>query len=789
MKGVLFSADFVEDNNGGYRLLELNTDTGFISASLNNNFDFSAFKTVLSDNNITTVETVHKQFHNHFVDKLESELSGTDVTTFTRHLQDNTTMYPNSPTDASNKFILRLAYDEGALFDSTYCKERINVLTLFHENSATGSIPAFYYSGSSTTYNTLIEEDLNDHAVLPDYVQKDVSEVSEKVRFAKGGNSVSSSEDRINDAINNYVDKNNQSIEKYYFNSTQLGSTNKVESIRCFYIAVYVEAIGGFELCKLASYKVNALEEIPSSITIDSNGYNLYHQKHYYEFATNYPDDINTTGFKGTENVYNEDGTLKLFSNLAKDDRIKSFFISGSPTTDVVADFEAWNYVGATLPDPFYVTSSFVENMLSSSLVTGLMGEVKISDNESLYSGLNQHFLVHESSSNSFKFIELKTIDKDDHSLVDHSGSKIDIVDTACLLIEEQNESIYNPDVEIQDTFIVSASAPIVAHNAPCFVAGTPVTMANGERKNIEDVVVGDEVACWDFENNVRHGGVVESVRVKENEETVNFKSFEPTHLDLEGTPDHPIYVRGKGWCSYKPAQTLEDSGLEVQQLEEGDWIKILAEDYGDGGYIQLNYIQENVDKKTVYNLDVVTPHQNFYANDVLVHNRFIPSCCFQGSTQVQLGNGDHKAINEIEIGDVVRTYNVETSEYGSSTVTQLHNTTKLSDHVSRNESVGGSGMGFWFINGNINVMFTPEHPFWTKDGWKALAPDSSQEPFATEQESKTLKIGDYIFEGDEWVEVYDIQFASTEEDEAVYNITVENTHTYLVDGILVHNK
>ena len=97
--------------------------------------------------------------------------------------------------------------------------------------------------------------------------------------------------------------------------------------------------------------------------------------------------------------------------------------------------------------------------------------------------------------------------------------------------------------------------------------------------------------------------------------------------------------------------------------------------------------------------------------------------------------------------------------------------------------------MGFWFINGNINVMFTPEHPFWTKDGWKALAPDSSQEPFATEQESKTLKIGDYIFEGDEWVEVYDIQFASTEEDEAVYNITVENTHTYLVDGILVHNK
>ena len=372
--------------------------------------------------------------------------------------------YPSQPTDASDKFILRLAYDEGALFDSTYCKERINVLTLFHENSATGSIPTFYYSGSSQTYNTLIQEDLNDHASLPDFAQKDISEVQQKVRFLKGGNSVSSSADRINDVINNYVDKDIYSIEKYYFNNTQVGSSNKVESIRCFYISYWNAGTSQFDLVKLASYKLNALEEIPSSPNLDDIAYNYYDLKHYYELATNWPTDLNTTGFKGTENVYNEDGSLKLFSNLAKDDRIKSFFISGSPTTDVVLDFEAWEHIGSTLPDPFYVTSSYVENMLSQSLETGLMGEVKLSDSESLYTGLNQHFLVHESSSNSFKFIELKSIDSNNHWLVDHSGSKIDVVGTNCLLINEQYENIYNPDVEIQDTFIV-ASSPIVAHN------------------------------------------------------------------------------------------------------------------------------------------------------------------------------------------------------------------------------------------------------------------------------------------------------------------------------------
>ena len=42
MKGTLFSADFVKDSNGNLRLLELNTDTGFITQEFQN-FDFSNF--------------------------------------------------------------------------------------------------------------------------------------------------------------------------------------------------------------------------------------------------------------------------------------------------------------------------------------------------------------------------------------------------------------------------------------------------------------------------------------------------------------------------------------------------------------------------------------------------------------------------------------------------------------------------------------------------------------------------------------------------------------------------
>ena len=72
MKGTLFSADFVKDSSGNLRLLELNTDTGFIAETIQSNrFDFTDFKNLLSTNNITELVLVYKIFQGEFVDALE----------------------------------------------------------------------------------------------------------------------------------------------------------------------------------------------------------------------------------------------------------------------------------------------------------------------------------------------------------------------------------------------------------------------------------------------------------------------------------------------------------------------------------------------------------------------------------------------------------------------------------------------------------------------------------------------------------------------------------------------
>lgn len=782
MKGVLFSADFVEDSSGNYKLLELNTDTGFISSSINTAFDFAPLKQVISDNNITTVETVHKTIHEVFVDKLETELSGTSVTTFTKHLEGLETIYPTQVTDASEKFIIRMAYDEGALFDTEYCKERINVLTLFHANDATGSIPGFYYSGSSETYNTLVQEDLNDHLILPDFVQKRIwEERGMGVQFYKGGSDASSSVDRVNDIVDNYIDKDNYYAEKFYYNNTQINNSDKVESIRAFYIA-YWDTNSQLQLIKIADYKIKAVTELPTSVILDDVGYKSYDEKHYYEFATNWPNLGDLVGFKGDGNVYNEDGTLKLLSDVAVNDRIKSFFISGSPTTDNVDEYEAWSHTGDTLPNPFYVTSSVVENMISQSINSGIIGEVKLSEDESLYSGMKQHYLIHESSSNEFKFVTLAKLDKDDHSLVDHSGSKVDIVGTNILLIEEQELDLYNPDVEEQDTYIVSASSPLVVHNAPCFIAGTKVHIEEKGITNIEEVEVGDKVISYNHENDVVEYKLVTEVRIQENKEVVTYVFENGTKLT--GTPDHPLFVLSKDYCSYNPVQTFEDSGLNVGQIAIGDEVLHM-----DGYGVTIEDIIEEKDNQTVYNLEGVADNHNFFADNFLAHNRWVP-CCFKGTTNVQMQDGTQKQIKDIEIGDIVYSYHTEFSEKIDSEVTALHNTTKLSDHIERNKSVGKEGMGWFYINQEKDVLFTPEHPWLTKEGWKAISPDSDQEPFKSEQESLILSVGDEIYSIDDgWIVINSIGFLEAEKNETVYNITIKDTHTYTVGGFVVHNK
>ena len=136
MKGTLFSADFATDSSNNLRLLEINTDTGIASAAFTH-FDYSSLYPVWDSNNITKIHVLYKDFQsdfvNHFSASIAADYSGSALT-FHGQLEESTTIYPTTIADADDRFILRLAYDEAAILDSTYAKNNLNILELFYDN-------------------------------------------------------------------------------------------------------------------------------------------------------------------------------------------------------------------------------------------------------------------------------------------------------------------------------------------------------------------------------------------------------------------------------------------------------------------------------------------------------------------------------------------------------------------------------------------------------------------------------------------------------------------------------
>ena len=87
------------------------------------------------------------------------------------------------------------------------------------------------------------------------------------------------------------------------------------------------------------------------------------------------------------------------------------------------------------------------------------------------------------------------------------------------------------------------------------------------------------------------------------------------------------------------------------------------------------------------------------------------------------------------------------------------------------------------------SIQCTPEHPFWIIDkGWSSFYPTSSME--LHDLEVALLTEGDVALnEFDEPVIIEGITEVNYKKPVKVYNLEIEDNHTYYANGILVHNK
>lgn len=605
MKGIVFSSDFVIDSNGNERLLEINTDTGFLDSALSL-IDYTDFFNVLQSNNITKLNVVYKdEIHRNFVNHISSSvaISASFITQFDKTIVAESNIFPPVPVEDSSTFILRLAYDESAIVDSEYAKGTLNLLKLFADNDDTGSVCGFYHSSFLEGFYNTIDDTINDSIPVPDFVVKTIFERRKQSDFYKIGKSNLSASVRLNEFIDS-VSTDDFVIQQYHFNTGSVNN-NKITSLRSFKI-VYGNNL---DLISLLDYQIESIFDLPTNLNSEIDATKINNQlssKHYYEFATNFtkaPLKVKG-GILGTHEIVMEDESLKQIQNVLVGDRVKSYFISGSPMRDNVEEVFGWQNSGSSLPSGSYITASYVESVFTASIENNIINEIKIGS-DTLYSSVANTFLVYQNDTNTIVYKKALRINPANDLLINNEGNTIAIDENNLFVLDVDNQKVVEIDVEDVDTYLIAGTDNflnttfIITHNY-CFVAGTKITLEDGSQKNIEDVKVGEKVLS--FNGLEKETSVVGEINKHEVNNIIKL-SFD-SDITITTTYEHPFFVVGKNWVKAKDL-LIGDVALNV-----------------NGGQTILKQIEYYDDTQTVYNLLNVSPNHNFYANNILVHNK-----------------------------------------------------------------------------------------------------------------------------------------------------------------------
>lgn len=156
----------------------------------------------------------------------------------------------------------------------------------------------------------------------------------------------------------------------------------------------------------------------------------------------------------------------------------------------------------------------------------------------------------------------------------------------------------------------------LVSTDVCCFVAGTPVLMADGSFKDIETVVVGDEVLTFNEETlSYEKGVVVRTITKKNTRDMARLNLSDGTSIVMNAY--HPICTNN-GWKSL-----TQHKGMPL--LEVGDLALST-----NGTYIEILSIERWIEEPpiTTYNLDIEN-NDNFFAGEtaIAVHNGDTSAC------------------------------------------------------------------------------------------------------------------------------------------------------------------
>jgi len=159
-------------------------------------------------------------------------------------------------------------------------------------------------------------------------------------------------------------------------------------------------------------------------------------------------------------------------------------------------------------------------------------------------------------------------------------------------------------------------------------VLGSTEVKTRLQNKQICDILIGEEVLSFNLDSNQEEFKPVVAISKKPTIKKI-YRIRTENGKELTCTEDHRIYTKNRGYIEAKDL-TLEDTVITIGALTNIKSIEI-------------------VDEKVDYVYDIqVESNNNFFANDILIHNCVVLDECLTEESIITLADGTKKTIGEI---------------------------------------------------------------------------------------------------------------------------------------------
>ncbi|MEI6436577.1 MAG: polymorphic toxin-type HINT domain-containing protein [Bacteroidota bacterium] len=179
--------------------------------------------------------------------------------------------------------------------------------------------------------------------------------------------------------------------------------------------------------------------------------------------------------------------------------------------------------------------------------------------------------------------------------------------------------TLYHVRAYATNAIVAGYGSDLTFYTTGCFIAGTQISMADGSVKNIEDVLVGDEVKSVNTETMEIVTETVTNTFANPPAGNLTKITFSNGQTNTN-TKNHPYWVIGKGWSCVDPATFSASKVMSAELLTVGDQCMILE----NGNFVTVTITSiEDQPQITAPTFNFKVNQTNcYFANGVLVHNK-----------------------------------------------------------------------------------------------------------------------------------------------------------------------